>query len=54
MWFAARTEVDKETRMVALEDLTVSKVNFPTVPGGGSSLGASRSASGPISSSAYR
>ena len=36
MWFAARSEVDKETRMVALEDLTVSKVNFPTVPDGGS------------------
>ncbi len=32
IWFTARAEVDKETRMVTLEDLTVSKADFPTVP----------------------
>src|SRR6266852_1133603 len=35
IWFTARTQVDKETRMVTLEDLTVSKADFPTVPDGG-------------------
>src|SRR3989454_11673084 len=35
IWFAARTEVDKEARMVMLEDVTVSKVDFPSTPDGG-------------------
>jgi hypothetical protein len=35
IWFSARTQVDKETHMVTLEDLTVSKADFPTVPDGG-------------------
>src|SRR5437879_8520573 len=35
IWFTARTEVDKEGRMVALEDVTVSKADFPTTPDGG-------------------
>jgi len=35
IWFTARTEVDKETRMVTLEDVTVSKADFPTTPDGG-------------------
>ncbi|HEX9477234.1 MAG TPA: hypothetical protein VGA90_00650, partial [Methylomirabilota bacterium] len=35
IWFTARTQVDKESRMVTLEDLTVSRVDFPTVPGDG-------------------
>ena len=35
MWFTARTQVDKESRMVTLEDLTVSRVDFPTAPGDG-------------------
>jgi len=35
LWFTARTEVDKETRMVTLEDLTISKTDFPTAPDGG-------------------
>ena len=35
IWFTARTQVDKETRMVTLEDLTISKADFPTVPDGG-------------------
>ncbi|HWP74995.1 MAG TPA: hypothetical protein VNU03_10790, partial [Methylomirabilota bacterium] len=30
MWFTARTQVDKDSRMVTLEDLTVSRVDFPT------------------------
>src|SRR5712692_4639345 len=28
IWFSGRTQIDKETRMVALEDLTVSKADF--------------------------
>ncbi len=36
IWFTARTQVDKETGMVTLEDLTVSTADFPTVPDGGS------------------
>src|SRR3984893_11249753 len=41
IWFTARTQVDKETQLVTLEDLTVSKADFPTVPDGGASyLGA--------------
>src|SRR5712692_5812577 len=35
IWFTARTQVDKESRMVTLEDLTASRVDFPTVPGDG-------------------
>lgn len=35
LWFTARTEVDKESRMVTLEDLTISKTDFPTAPDGG-------------------
>ncbi len=35
IWFSARTEVDKDTRLVTLEDLTVSKADFPTAPDGG-------------------
>ena len=35
IWFTARTQVDKETQQVTLEDLTVSKADFPTVPDGG-------------------
>jgi len=35
IWFTARTQIDKETRMVALEDLTLSKSDFPTVADGG-------------------
>src|SRR5205823_1774947 len=33
--FTARTEVDKETRIVTLEDVTIAKADFPTAPGGG-------------------
>jgi len=36
IWFTARTQVNKETGMVTLEDLTVSRADFPTVPDGGS------------------
>src|SRR6266478_2524936 len=35
IWFTARTEVDKEARMVALEGVTISKADFPTAPDGG-------------------
>ena len=35
IWFTARTQVDKETGTVTLEDLTVSRADFPTVPDGG-------------------
>jgi hypothetical protein len=35
IWFSARTQVDKDTHVVTLEDLTVSKADFPTVPDGG-------------------
>src|SRR2546426_8813910 len=33
--FTARTEVDKETRMVMLEDVTISTADFPTAPDSG-------------------
>jgi len=33
--FTARTEVDKETRIVTLEDVTIAKADFPTAPDGG-------------------
>jgi hypothetical protein len=35
VWFSARTEIDKDTRMVTLEDLTISRADFPTVQDGG-------------------
>jgi hypothetical protein len=40
IWFTARTEVDKESRMVTLEDLTISKTDFPTAPDGGAAYAA--------------
>jgi hypothetical protein len=33
--FTARTEVDKETRIVTLENVTIAKADFPTAPDGG-------------------
>jgi len=30
--FSAQTQVDKETRQVALENFTITKVNFPSAP----------------------
>ena len=41
VWFTARTEVDKEARMVTLEDLSVSKADFPTTPDNGAAYLAS-------------
>src|SRR5260370_13850130 len=35
IWFTARTRVDTATQRVTLEELTVSKADFPTVPDGG-------------------
>src|ERR1700730_13895817 len=35
VWFTARTQVDEKTQLVTLEELTVSKADFPTVPDGG-------------------
>src|SRR6266436_5063775 len=35
IWFTARTQVDTATQRVTLEELTVSKADFPTVPDGG-------------------
>ena len=35
LWGNARTEVDRTTRTVELEDVIVTKVNFPTVPNNG-------------------
>src|SRR5262249_56308563 len=35
LWGTARTEVDRTTRTVQLEDVSVTKVNFPTLPGNG-------------------
>ena len=40
IWFTAQTEVDKESRMVTLEDLTISKTDFPTAPNGGATYAA--------------
>jgi hypothetical protein len=37
IWFTARTEVDKEGGIVTLEDLTVSRADFPTAPDDGAS-----------------
>jgi len=36
IWFTARTEVDKVNRVVTLEDFSLTKRNFPTLPGNGS------------------
>jgi len=36
IWGTARTQVDRVARMVTLEDLTVSKSQFPTLPDNGS------------------
>lgn len=33
MWFTARTSVSKPARLVALEDLTITKTSFPSAPG---------------------
>src|SRR5262245_46731135 len=37
LWGTARTEVDRTTRTVQLEDVNVSKINFPTMPDKGQS-----------------
>jgi hypothetical protein len=36
IWISARTEVDKVNRVVTLEDVTITKQNFPTLPNNGS------------------
>ncbi len=35
VWATARTQVDRVSRIVALEDFTVTRSNFPTLPDGG-------------------
>jgi len=35
IWVTARTRVDRVSRMVALDDLTLTKVDFPTLPDNG-------------------
>jgi hypothetical protein len=35
IWFSARTEVDKTTRLVTLSDVQITKANFPTAADGG-------------------
>ena len=35
IWFTARTEVDKVNRMVTLEDVSLTKQNFPTLADNG-------------------
>jgi uncharacterized protein (TIGR03000 family) len=37
IWLAARTQVDKEQRLVTLEDIQVTRVNFPSLPDKGQS-----------------
>ena len=37
IWGQARTEVDRETRMVTLEDQKLTRSNFPTLPDNGAS-----------------
>jgi hypothetical protein len=32
VWFTARTEVDKTTRLVTMQDFTITKVSFPSQP----------------------
>jgi len=38
IWATARTQVDRVTRMVVLEDVTLTKSNFPTLPDNGAAL----------------
>ena len=38
IWFRARTEVDKSSRLVTLEELKVTRADFPSVPDQASSL----------------
>ena len=33
IWLSSRTDVDKTSRMVSLEDLTVTRASFPSAPG---------------------
>jgi hypothetical protein len=33
LWFSARTEVDKDNRLVTLKDIAVNRVRFPSAPG---------------------
>jgi hypothetical protein len=35
IWFSALTDVDKESRMVTLQDLSLFKIDFPGMPDGG-------------------
>ncbi len=35
VWFTARTEVNKETRMVLLQDFAITKINFKGIPDNG-------------------
>ena len=35
IWFSARTEVDKTTRLVTLSDVQITKANFPSAADGG-------------------
>jgi hypothetical protein len=37
VWFTARTEVNKDTRMVLLQDFAITKINFKGVPDNGQS-----------------
>src|SRR5262249_54281482 len=37
IWGNARTEVDRNNRMVSLENITLTRSNFPTVPDNGAS-----------------
>jgi hypothetical protein len=38
IWFGARTEVDKVNRLVTLDDFTLIKQTFPTLPNNGAAL----------------
>jgi len=40
IWFTARTEVDKVNRVVTLNDFTLTKQSFPTLPDNGSAYAA--------------
>jgi hypothetical protein len=45
LWGSARTEVDRSTRTVSLEDVSVSQIKFPTLPDNGATyLGGLRQA----------
>jgi len=35
VWLSARTDVDKMTRLVYIQDLQISKASFPSAPDGG-------------------